>query len=185
MSTSYLKKLVTEAPILLLVGFACLAATSAFRFVVIPGYLQIYTHKKEYKHYQDLISSESGYQEIKLKITGKIDTLSGRIAPETEQKKTATDLSGYLEELIAVGRKADIRFVRMQPQEESTTQDYRLNPVMLALTTTYHELGQFITELEKLPNLFRVDRLALSASRSGKCDVKLLVTCLIPKGADE
>ena len=185
MSTSYLKKLVNEAPILLIVGIACLLVTVVFRFVFIPGYQQIHTLKKEYRHYQDQISSESGYKEIKLKITGKIDTLTARIAPETEQKDTATDLSGYLEKLIAVGRKADIRFVRMQPQEESVTRDYRLNPVMLALTTTYHELGQFITELEKLPNLFRVDRLALSASETGKCDVKLLVTCLIPKGAEE
>lgn len=185
MPTSYLKKLTTEAPILLLIGIACLSAISVFRFVLIPGYLQINIHKKEYSHYQDLISSESGYKEIKKKITGKIDTLNTRILPESEKKETGTDLSGYLEKLIAVGRKADIRFVRMEPQEESVTRDYRLNPVMLALTTTYHELGQFITELEKLPYLFRVERLALSASRTGKCDVRLLVTCLISKGADE
>ena len=39
----------------------------------------------------------------------------------------------------------------------------------------------FITELEKLPHLFRVERLALQASGNGngKCNVNLLVTCLI------
>jgi Tfp pilus assembly protein PilO len=174
------KRLTAEAPLLLTIGVASLLMATIIRFVIIPGYLNIYTLQKENKHYQELISSESGYTAIKQEITGKIDTLTKRITPVEDRKETTTDLSGFLETLIAVGRKADIRFVRMQPQEESVTKDFRLNPVMLALTTTYHELGQFITELEKLPHLFRVERLALSASKTGKCDVNLLITCLIP-----
>ncbi|MBN1577904.1 MAG: type 4a pilus biogenesis protein PilO [Chitinispirillaceae bacterium] len=150
------------------------------RFAILPQITRFIVNKKEQARYKTLISSENGYRQIKQEITDKIELLRNRLAPLPKQKTASRDLGGYLEMLIAVARKNDIRFVRIQPQDEEQAADRILCPVMLVLTTTYHELGRFITALEKLPNLFSVDRLAMEATAEGKCDVKLLVTCLIP-----
>ena len=84
--------------------------------------------------------------------------------------------------LIAIARKSEVRFSRMQPQEEQSSDLFTEYPVLLSFTNSYHELGQFIAALEKLPYLFSVDRVAISTNDKGACDVRLLVTCHIPKG---
>ena len=180
MQTAHFKKLVYEAPLLVLMSTVFLILAILIRFAVLPLYTKLLVQQKELNHFQSLISSESGYALIKKDISRKIDILKTKISPQPDEKKVTADLSSYLETLIAVARKADIRFVRMQPQEESRNSDFSLHPVLLALTTTYHELGQFLAALEKLPHLFQVNRLAMSATVSSKCEVKLLVTCLIP-----
>jgi Tfp pilus assembly protein PilO len=180
MHTSYFKKLIFEAPLLVFTGSTMLVVVLLARYLMLPICEEIIDRRRELAHYHSLISSESGYAIIKKEISKKNAILESRLSPKNKEKNTPVDLSGFLETLITVAKKADIRFVRMQPQKESRDRDYVHFPVLLELTTTYHELGQFITELEKLPYLFQVNRLAMSALAGGKCEVKLLVTCLIP-----
>ncbi len=179
------RRLINEAPLLFFGGLMLAAAVALVRYVMLPQIEQLVAHQQELAHYQSLISSENGYAQIKQEITGKIQILKSRLIPQPEQKKLTADLSSFLEMLINIARKADIQFIRMQPQEESKNADYTLCPVMLVLTTTYHELGQFIAALEKLPHLFRIDRLAMAATSEGRCEVKILVTCLIPLEAGQ
>ena len=181
MRTFDFKKLTNESPLFLLCGISLLLTVALLRYAILPQYAGLVAHRKELARYSSLISSENGIRKIKQDITEKIDILKKRLAPSPEQKKLTNDVSGYLEVLIAVARKADIRFVRIQPQNETQTDEYTLSPVMLVCTTTFHELGQFISALEKTPSLFSVDRLAIDAAANGKCDVKLLVTCLVPR----
>ena len=175
------RTLIDEAPLLLAVSTAVVIIAAITHFIVVPNYLNLVRFRSELTHYRSIISSESGYQLIKNEIAGKIDTLNAHLKPLPDQKKLANDPGSYLEMLITVARKADIRFIRMQPQEETRTDEMIRYPVLLVLSTTYHELGQFISAIEKLPFLFFIDRLAIDANSAGKCDVKLLVTCLIPK----
>ena len=181
MRTINFKKLTHESPLFFLCGLALLLTVSLLRFAILPQFTRLVTTQKELVRYRSLISSETGIRRIKQDITGKIEVLKNRLAPSPEQKKITNDVSGFLEMLITVARKADIRFVRIQPQAEVQTTDHTLSPVMLVCTTTYHELGQFIAALEKIPDRFSVDRLAIDAAANGKCNVKLLVTCLIPR----
>jgi Tfp pilus assembly protein PilO len=175
------RTLINEAPLFFTISMVLAAVAAIIHFVFIPYYSRLQTCKAELVHYNSIISSESGYQKLKDEISGKIDTLKVRLAPLPDQKKVSNDPGSYLEMLIAVARKAEIRFSLMQPQEESLTADHIKYPVLLALTSTYHELGQFIAAIEKLPFMFTVDRLAIDAVDNGKCNVRLLVTCLIPK----
>jgi Tfp pilus assembly protein PilO len=175
------RKLTNESPLFLLCGISILLTVSLLRFAFLPQYIRLAAHRKELERYSSLISSETGIGKIKQDITEKIEVLKKRLAPSPEQRKLTNDVSRYLEMLIAVARKADIRFIRIQPQEETQAAEYTLSPVVLVCTTTYHELGQFIAALEKTPNLFSIDRLAIDAATNGKCDVKLLVTCLVPR----
>ncbi|MBN1309425.1 MAG: type 4a pilus biogenesis protein PilO [Chitinispirillaceae bacterium] len=174
------KKLTREAPLALVAGIALLFIAALLRFALLPQIDRLILNRRELTRYRTLISSENNYREIKQEITNKIKLLRNRLAPLPKQKKDSGDLSGYLETLIDVARKHNIRFGRIQPQDEMHTADFDFYPVLLVLTTSYHELCRFITALEKLPTLFSVDRLAMDAASEGKCDIKLLVTCIIP-----
>ena len=178
-------KITGEAPLLCLFSAAIAVVALVAHFFIIPVYGTILQRRAALSHYQSIISSESGYQLLKKEIAVKIDTLQSRLAPLPEQKKVTADPGSYLELLIAIARTSDVRFSRIQPQEEQSGTDLTRYPVMLSLTTTYHELGRFVSSLEKIPYLFTVDRLAVTATKNGKCDVRLLVTCLIPKGGSD
>ena len=173
--------LLTEAPLLCAftaIGALCILLVHS---VVVPLYGTVLQREDEFNHYQSIISSENGYQLLKNEISVKIDTLENRLAPVPEQKKVTADPGSYLELLIDIGRASDVRFARIQPQEERQVDDITRYPVVLTLTTTYHELGQFVALLEKMPNLFSVDRIAIQVTNDRRCSVRLLVTCLIPK----
>ena len=175
------RTIINEAPLLCSVSAVAAVVAATLHFVFFPYFSQLQTSRAELQHYESIISSESGYQTLKDEIADKIDTLKVRLTPHPDQTRVSNDPGSYLEMLITVARKAEIRFARMQPQEESQTADFINYPVLLALTSTYHELGQFIAAIEKLPHMFTVDRLAIEATGVGRCNVKLLVTCHIPK----
>ena len=174
-----------EAPLLLVASTAVAAITACVHLLIVPMFGTMMKRHAELDHYQTIISSENGYKLLKKEITDKIDTLNARLIPLPEQKNIGADPGSYLETLIAVARKSEVRFARMQPQEERRSDDLIYYPILLNLTSTFHELGQFITSLEKMPSLFSVDRLGIEATENGKCDVRLLVTCLIPKEVEK
>ena len=175
-----IRKLIQEAPLFFIVTTALLVVLSLFRYSILPLYQNAVIQNKELRRYRALISSESGYALIKKEIGEKIELLKGKLQPLPEHKNITSDPSTFLETLITVARETDIRFVRLQPQTESQTEDYKLYPVLLDFTTSFHTLGQFISSIEKLPHMYRVNRLGITTAKGGKCVVKLLITCLIP-----
>jgi Tfp pilus assembly protein PilO len=82
--------------------------------------------------------------------------------------------------LIARAGAADIRFVKMLPQQEVVHGDRIEFPVVLETTASYHSLGRFVSSLEKLPAVLRIERLAITAQKSD-LDVKILITCFLRK----
>ncbi len=181
MQTFTAKKVRDEAPLLFITSVSLLVTIVMVRYGLIPQFRSLATREKELAHFGAQISSESGYALIKKEIREKQEILEKKLSNLEERETITADPGSYLETLISVARKADIRFVRVQPQEESRKEDVVLYPVLLELTTTYHELGHFVAALEKLPHLFRIDRCGLESNPEGKCDVRLLVTCLIPR----
>ncbi|MCX7726033.1 MAG: type 4a pilus biogenesis protein PilO, partial [Chitinispirillaceae bacterium] len=181
-----LEKITKEAPLILFCGFTFFVVIVALKFAIIPLVYKANSLKEDLHSYKSLISSESGFLKIKEEIKTKIDSLQKIIDGLTEQKKGSIEISEYLEKLMEVARESDVKFVRIEPQStenspSTSNSEYILYPVLLALTTGYHEAGKFISYLEKKPHLFRVERIALEARKDEKCDIKILVTCLIPK----
>jgi Tfp pilus assembly protein PilO len=179
-------KILGETPLLFLLA-AALAVTGALvHFVVLPACGTLLSRHAERTRYETIISSESGFQLLKKEIGAQIATLEHRLTSLPDRETVTADPGSFLELLIATARKSEVRFTRMQPQEEQASGTITRYPVLLSFTTSYHELGQFIAALEKLPYLFSVDRVAISTDDKGECNVRLLATCLIPKGgADE
>jgi Tfp pilus assembly protein PilO len=90
-----------------------------------------------------------------------------------------TDLSALLGVLIDRADSAGVRFVRIQPQGESSAGDYVLYPVVLEFATAFDPLAKLIASLESLPQLVRVDRVAVTAAHEGKLNVSILCTCFL------
>lgn len=178
------KKLKQEALPLFAISSAVFLVSIALKYVLVPQCTQLLTRQNELSKYQMLISSESGYSQIKQEIEEKIDLLKGKVNSFSSVSTDSRDLSSFLETLISKARASDIRFVKMQPQAETKTAEHILFPVILDMTTTYHALGQFVSSLEKLPHLFRIDRLAMECKNEGNMEVKILVTCFIPLQED-
>jgi Tfp pilus assembly protein PilO len=174
------KKLISDTPLFVVISFTLFTTVLLFRFCILPLTIRIQEITKEYAYYQERISSENNFADIKQSIQGKVDSLKTKVNSIPGQQEITGDISEYLENLIAIARKSEIHFVRMQPQDEKQEKDILLYPILLVLTATYHELGSFVAALEKLPHLYRIDRLALDATTKGKCNVKLLLTCMIP-----
>jgi Tfp pilus assembly protein PilO len=182
MRSKNFRSLIAEIPLLVIASGAAALVLALVHFVMVPQAAELKKQRIELQRYQTLISSENGFVKIKQDLTAKIDTLRSRlIRSRTDLKRDSADLGGYLEVLIGLAKKNDIRFARIQPQAESQSADYTVYPVMFVLTTTYHSLGRFLSELEKVPDLYSVDRIALDAAPDEKCTVHLLVSCLIPR----
>ncbi len=169
-----------EAIPLTVLSAAVFFTALTLRYLVTPNILELKTGRLELKNYLAMISSENGYQTIKNEILEKTQQLQNRVDTIAGATTESRDLSAFLELLINKARASDIRFVKMQPQAETRNEDFQFFPVLLEVTTTYHALGQFLSSLEKLPHMFRVDRLALEAINESSIEVKILVTCLIP-----
>lgn len=157
--------------------FLIIAGTIHF---VLPSYNSMLQNRHKLSSYHDLTSSKDGYSRIKQEIEKKNVILRERVNTLSTSATDSRDLSFYLEMLISKATMSDIQFVKMQPQTETKTSDFTLSPVVIDLTTTYHALGQFISSIERLPHIFKVERLAMESKNSGKLETKILVTCYIP-----
>jgi len=144
-----------------------------------PYWKELNKTRSELKQYTSLISSSGGYDKIKTEILQKNVQLKRKVEKLSSGVSDSRDLSSLLEMLIGKASAADIQFVKMQPQPEEKKEDMLLYPVVLEITTTYHALGRFVSSLETLPHLIRINRLAINANKSGKLNVKILVTCYL------
>jgi Tfp pilus assembly protein PilO len=149
-------------------------------YVMVPKWQELQKIKLQLNKYSTLISSENGLAQIKNEIEKKNKLLDEKLEKISGILSNSQDLSGYIELLIDKAKVSDIRFVKMQPQPEIKNQDFTFYPISLEISTTYNALGHFISSLEKLPHFFKVERIAIESGESGKIDVKLMVTSIIP-----
>jgi Tfp pilus assembly protein PilO len=182
MHLKFIEKLKNEAIPLLTLCTAVFIAVLALKLLTIPLYTNLEATNREVNQYRNLISSENGYLKIQSNIQMMIKQLEKELSLFSgSSTSNPNDLSAFLELLIDKARASEIRFIKMQPMPESESIDYSQSPVLLELSTSYHALGQFLSSLEKLPHMFRIDRISLEVNKTNALDVKILVTCLIPQ----
>lgn len=180
MHVKIIESLKRESFTIFIVCLAIFISIAGLIHFVLPSYHKMNHSSHKLTTYHDLISSKNGYSKIKQEIEKKNKILSGRLDALSAAASGSEDLSFYLETLIGKAKVSDIQFVKMQPQNETRTSDFILCPVVINLTTNYHALGQFVSSIEKLPHMFKVERLAMESTTIGKLETRILVTCYIP-----
>ncbi len=180
MHTEILKRVSRESLTILVLSASLFLAAFCTKELVSDQLARYKEKSRELSSYRELISSENGYSQIRSEIEKKNTLLQEKLNSRIGNQADSAGLSSFLETLIAKARASDIRFVKMQPQAESRNEDFVLFPVILDMTTTYHALGQFISSLEKIPFMFKIERLAMESKPEGGIEAKILVTCFIP-----
>jgi Tfp pilus assembly protein PilO len=152
------------------------------RFGFVPLYSQYSKSKKEIHYLEKIISKKEHYLRLindmslnqqKLILTKqKIDSLN--------KISESNDISDFLKILINISEQSDIKFVKMLPQTQKIKNNIKEYPVIIELFAGYNSFGKFVFLLEKMPQLFRIEKLAVTAEEKD-LNVKLLITCFITK----
>ncbi|MFP4013108.1 MAG: type 4a pilus biogenesis protein PilO [Chitinispirillaceae bacterium] len=164
---------------LLIACAAALAFCAAMRYVALPQWASYSEKREKIEKYDFYISSTEGFDKVKEEIDRK-NVLLKRKLDSIPSRIPSRSISNILEELISRARKEDIQFSKIQPQKETRKDGLTEIPVLLQMRTDYHSLGRFVASLETLPQILQVSRLALQTENTGKLDINILVTCLIP-----
>lgn len=145
--------------------------------------------------WRDMTDSQSNMQTVKELVAGGGETpgihsrvlekkaaLETRLDSLTSGLTDPTDLSGLLQTIFDKGWEAGVKFDKTQPGEEYQGDLYRFFPIQLELRTNYHSLGKFVSSLERIPQVMRIDRLGIvAAEKGGGIEAALQVTCFIRK----
>ncbi len=167
--------------LLLTVGTAVLITAVLLRYAIIPELNSLSDNIHQYTTVNELISSEAGFSKIVDQIKKKNNAVQKKLLSLIgNTSENAHDLSGFLETLINKANSSDIRFIKIEPLAETQNQDFKISPIVLNFTSTYNALGQFVSSVENIPQMYKVDRLFLEAKSDGKVGVKMMVTCFIP-----
>ncbi len=183
MHTTTLQRLKKELPVLLALAASVCIAGIIVRYLALPNAIELANNSSEMNVYSEVLSAKDDLASVKNQIALEQDSLSEKFQRLTQGMGDPEDLSSILGILIGKAEDAGIHFIRkVQPQDESRRNDYVLYPVVLEMTTSCESLGKFVAGIESVPHLVRMSRLAVTAQRGGKLDVRVLVTCfLMPK----
>lgn len=165
-------------PLAIFIASICISSVLMLR-VVLPLWQSATMAKRELVIYQSLVKGTSEYEELKNEIREKQKLLEIKHTELTQGMADPHDLSGLLQMIFDKAWAADIRFDKTMPQKEIHGRDYIHYPVSLEMTTTYNNFGMFISSLEKLPQIVRIDRTQITALPGESIAAKILVTCFL------
>lgn len=137
--------------------------------------------QRQIKEYSVLINDSKNNTILKTEILKKQEELEKKHTVLTSGMADASDLSSLLQLIFDKAWKNKIRFDKTTPQamiETSTSIHY---PVILELTTDFNKLGRFVSSLEAMPQIMRVQRLAVTSKSKDSVSAVLQVTCFLSK----
>lgn len=151
------------------------------RNVTLPLLIGNINTSAKIKEYSLLVDDSKNNTILKTEILKKQELLEKKHTLLSSGMADASDLSALLQLIFDKAWKNDIRFDKTTPQLMITTKTSIHYPVVLELTTSYKKLGGFISSLEALPQIMRVERVAITAKGREKVSAILMVTCFLSK----
>jgi Tfp pilus assembly protein PilO len=181
MSIKNVSRLGKEPVLVFTICCSILMSVAMVRFAILPQVKMLTEKYQRYKTISTLISSENGLSTIIGEIRNKNEQIKSNVDHFLgASAENVHDVSGFLELLIQMAKVSDIRFAKMVPQEEAHNQDFALFPIVIDFDATYNSLGQFVSAVERIPQMYRMNRLYIEAKGEGRVAVKLMITCYIP-----
>jgi type IV pilus assembly protein PilO len=86
---------------------------------------------------------------------------------------TQTQVAVLLEDISQKGRSAGLEFKLFDPQREKKVNDFKELPIQIQVVGTYHQLGNFVSEIAQLPRIVTLHN--ININRTGKSN-KLTMT---------
>lgn len=166
---------------LTILSISLLISTILIKSVVLPIWVKNIGINKQIKEYSILVDDSKNNTILKKEILKKQKLLEEKHTNLSSGMADASDLSALLQLIFDKAWKNNIRFDKTTPQEMVTTKTSINYPVLLELTTEYNKLGTFISSLEAMPQIMRVERVAVTAKGSNKVSAIMMVTCFLSK----
>ena len=164
---------------LLLFSCATLLSLALVRFFALAQWEALSLSEQRLERMSGALSGKNGAAALKSRLSDLQDSLTDACASLSQDFGDSKDLSGIVRLLIVKANAAGIQFVKMRPPTETAGAASATYPLVLELTTSYHSLGRFVSSMESLPHLVRVDRIALVAGRNNTVEVRILITCFL------
>ncbi len=153
--------------------------TALIRYAIVPFWSGASAVRNEVFRYKRLIKAKDEYVELKNIIREKHKDLEKKHTELTHGLGDPNDLSGLLQMIFDKAWESGIRFDKTLPKKEFRGPDYVHYPIMLEMTTTYNSLGKFIASLERMPQIVRVNRVAITSKNNELISVHILITCFL------
>jgi type IV pilus assembly protein PilO len=93
------------------------------------------------------------------KLLGEIDQFRKRLAPEPET-------AWLVGEVGKLAKDAKIELASIAPQQQKLIQEFTHLSVIVQFSSSYHDLGKFLSVLESSRSFIRVDELSMTPDRS-------------------
>jgi type IV pilus assembly protein PilO len=156
-----------------------LVSLALVRFVAAHAWEAFHEDAARLAALKAALAGSQGLDAEKKRLYLQQDSLTGRFQTLSRQFGGTKDLPGALRMLIEKANAADIRFVKMQPSSQGSPDKDGRYPIVLEMTASYHSLGRFVSSLEEVPHLVRLDRFAITANRGGMLDIRIQLTCTL------
>lgn len=181
MLNSFINLFKKEYYSLVILSTALLFSAFIIKSVALPILVKNVGTSKQIKEYSVLVDDSKNNTILKKEILKKQKLLEEKHTNLSSGMADASDLSALLQLIFDKAWKNNIRFDKTTPQQMITTKTSINYPVLLELTTEFNKLGTFISSLEAMPQIMRVERVAVSAKGRGKVLAILMVTCFLSK----
>lgn len=168
---------------LLVFSCAALFSLALVRYAAAPQWAALAKNNAALAHLKYSISAENGGASIAKRLIDKRDSLGIKFHDLRLEVGETKDLPGVLQMIIAKANAADIQFVKMQPQTETSAGPAAAYPIILEMSASYNSLGRFVSAIEAMPYVIRVDRIAITAQHNELLEIRILVTCFIQNKA--
>lgn len=144
------------------------------------------------------LAGQLGYHTVYLPYQHKVRELQEQVAKQRQTHELQAQLAKSLEELEqlrkvlpaqpdtewlvrAVGELAEeagLQLTSIVPQSPQAVQEFTRLSVNLQLVTSYHQLGKFISLLERSKSFLKIDGLDIARREEGMAQVKMTVSTL-------
>jgi len=151
-----------------IVGVVLVVAVLYLVFLVIPKFNSLSQVSRTVTDLNNNISLVNNRMKKLDEMTTRLDKLRGEQAIYASQLPAEKEIPAFLEELAAMAKKYDVKIISVTPQESSSgstkgkeKQYYYAMPVFISAQSGYHQLGQFVNDLEQGERFITIEDLKM------------------------
>ena len=150
--------------------------------VVLTGGIGYYGIHLPKEHEVRVIQTQIAEERASQGMQGEVAALLAQIERYRHRLPTDVDPSWLAQEVVSVAKKLDVQLTSITQEPPQPLERYTRLAVNLKLTTSYHQLGAFLDEIERSPRFIHVDRLSVDRSDGDEKGVVLvtLSTVVLP-----
>jgi len=127
----------------------------------------------ELAQYEQIQQKETGLKETYLSKKGmainlpayrlQMDEMHQAFGTLLRQLPNKTEVPNLLVDITQAGLGRGLNFVLFKPEKEKPKEFYAELPITIRVTGSYHELGQFVSDLAALPRIVTIDTIDITA----------------------